>query len=568
MKFSLILKLKPLVRDFWSFAPQKITLAMILMLLSSITSSIGIIFIIPLLESINIDLGSDASSDISNKINSLFVFLGIQLDLPMVLSIYLFVIIVKALINFADSIVATSLQARFIVDMKKRLYRQLFYAKWQFLNQEHMADFIRLVTGQVDMVGYSLQQVLTLFSNLILIFVYLLLAIWLSPSLTILALMMALVLIVIMLPVNALIHRSGTRELFASTNMFRNIFEHVSNIKIIKSFAAEQQCLEKAHSTNVLLEKQQVKITFYSALTRCINLVGAATIFTLLFYFAIQVLALPIANLLIILFIFSRLMPQISGLQNTLMQLIHQAPDYIDLLEKSDQLAKHSEKIDSEVKAPEFNQYIEFKDLGYCYPGKQKPALENLNITINKNQSIAITGYSGAGKSTLADIIAGLNSPTSGAMLIDGTKIDSKNQYKWRSKVAYVTQDIYLFHDTVQNNLNWIFDKQLDDKALWHALTQAAADEFVKNLPDGLNTLIGDKGVKLSGGERQRIALARALLSKPEILILDEATSALDRQNELKIRDALINLDGQLTIFVIAHNETTIEHIPHRINLD
>jgi ATP-binding cassette subfamily C protein len=581
MNLKTIFKLKPLVTDFWQFAPKRILVVIGFMLLSSVTSSIGILFIVPLLEAINIDLGSGVSdslsgnfsSDIGNRINAFFDQFGINLDLFTVLAVYLFVVILKALITLIHSIIAVKLQSGFVISLRKKVYTKLFYSEWQYLNQEHIPDFIRLVTGQVEMAGYSLQQLLNLCSNIILVSVYIALAILVSPALTLLALGLAITLVVIMLPLNALIHRSGKIELLANTNIFRDVFEQISSLKIIKSFSAEDKCIAKIQKTNVLMESQQIKMTFYNAITRFINLVGAALIFSILFYTAIDWLKLPIANLLLILFIFSRLMPQVSGLQNIIMQLIHQAPTYVDLLERTEELSKHAEPITptnrekSSIKVPDFIYSIKIKNLEFTYPNTKKPAIEGICAEIGINQSIAITGPSGAGKSTLADIVAGLIKPDQGELLVDDCVISDNNRQHWRKQVAYVTQDIYLFHDSVRNNLSWLFNDDISEKELWIALELAAADSFVRKLPQGIDTLIGDNGVKLSGGERQRLALARALLSQPKVLILDEATSALDRENELKIRDALIKLDGKLTIIVIAHNDTTIDHINHRINL-
>lgn len=575
MNFRLLFKLKPLIKDFWQFAPKRITLVIFFMLLSSVTASFGILFIIPLLEAINVDLGNNLNSsanfgaNIGEKITTFFKQFGISLDLLTVLILYLCIVVSKAIISFIDSIMSVRLQRDFILLLRSRLYRKLFYSEWQYLNQEHMPDFIRLVTGQVEMAGYSLQQLLQLCSNAILVSVYICLALFVSPLLTILAISLAVLLILIMLPINALIHRSGNIELTANIDIFRDVFEQISNLKIIKSFSAEEKCLSKMQSASVKLEEQQVKMTIYSSLTRFVNLVGAAVIFTVLFYVAIQWLKLPIANLLVVLFIFSRLMPQISGMQNTVMQLIYQAPTYMDLLEKTEQLSLHAEKNTENENSfsLEFNHSIQLKNLHYRYPSKNIDAITDINADIQFNESIAITGPSGKGKSTIADIVAGLSKPSSGDLIVDGQIIDDSNRHFWRKKVAYVTQDMYLFHDTVRNNLTLLFDEKFNEDELWNALRLSAADEFVRNLPEGLDTLIGDNGVKLSGGERQRIALARALLSKPKVLILDEATSALDRHNELKIRDALVQLNGQLTIIVIAHNDTTIEHIDKRIML-
>ena len=164
-------------------------------------------------------------------------------------------------------------------------------------------------------------------------------------------------------------------------------------------------------------------------------------------------------------------------------------------------------------------------------------------------------------------MISGLLTPTVGSILIDGVGITEKTQLAWRKRVAYVTQEVFLFHQSVRENLVWVCDSDVPDERLWHVLELAAAADFVRRLPMGLDTMVGDRGVKLSGGECQRLSLARALLAEPDILILDEATSALDRDNELKVRDALINLKGKLTIIIIAHNETTIEHVTNRVEL-
>jgi ATP-binding cassette subfamily C protein len=364
--------------------------------------------------------------------------------------------------------------------------------------------------------------------------------------------------------------------LSANRNIHRSIFDNIGSLKIIKSFAAEERYLSSMESTSAELEQQQIRMAKFNALTRWVNMVGAAIIFTVLFYSAIERFELPIANLLAMLFIFSRLMPQVSSIQSTIQNLIHQAPTYQDLMARSADLKQWSEVCDStgQSDAPQFQESIKLENLGYQYIDSQGPVLDAINATFKRNQTVAIVGPSGIGKSTLADLISGLLEPSSGQISVDGCAIDDSNRLAWRSRVAYVTQDVFLFHASIRENLIWICDQsELESNAmleqeLWSVLELAAASDFVKMLPQGLDTVIGDRGVKLSGGERQRLALARALLSKPDVLILDEATSALDNQNELKIRNALVKLDGELTIIIIAHNETTIEHVTQRIVLD
>jgi ATP-binding cassette subfamily C protein len=175
-------------------------------------------------------------------------------------------------------------------------------------------------------------------------------------------------------------------------------------------------------------------------------------------------------------------------------------------------------------------------------------------------------GPSGAGKSTLADVLMGLLTLDSGGLRVDGTEISGHRRMAWRRSVAYVPQEVFLFHDSIRNNLAW--GKQDASEADMVAALGRAAAEFVFDLPNGLDTVVGDGGVRLSGGERQRIALARALLKKPSLIILDEATSALDMDNEARVRRAIEGLHGDLTVVIIGHRLPTLEHADQVVRLD
>lgn len=570
MNVKLLLQLKPLVVKCLAFAPFKVLSTLILMLLSNISSGVGILMVIPLLSSVGVDVGiSNAPQAFTQAISKTADLVGLSLDLQSVLFIYLIIIISVASLAFANSVVIASLTQSFVIALRAQLMRALFYTRWRYLNREHMSDFVRLLTGQTQSVGISLQLLMTLTNSVIMVAVYLAFSVFISPTVTMIALACAVVLVIVLWPINKFIYASGGIGLKANRDIYRSIFDNISSLKLIKAFAAEERYLSKLRSINAELETQQIKMAKYNALTRWVNMVGAAIIFTLLFYSAIEWLTLPVGNLLVILFIFSRLMPQISAIQATLQRLIHQAPTYVDLLEHARELDEWTEDVGSNmVEAPDFTHDLQLNAISYQYLDGNKSVFSPITNTIKRNETVAIVGPSGAGKSTLADIVAGLVEPSSGQFRVDGVEINDMNRLAWRQRVAYVTQDVFLFHESVRDNLSWVYKGQaVSDEALWRVLRLAAADEFVQSMPQGLDTLIGDRGVKLSGGERQRLVLARALLSNPDLLILDEATSALDRDNELKIRDALINLEGKLTIFVIAHNETTIAHVNHRIEL-
>ena len=202
---------------------------------------------------------------------------------------------------------------------------------------------------------------------------------------------------------------------------------------------------------------------------------------------------------------------------------------------------------------------MSIKNICYHYPGCENNVIDYANFEIKKGQTIALIGESGAGKTTLADIILGLLVPQYGKIKVDGINI-FKNMNAWHSNLGYIPQTIYLSDDTVRNNVAFgIYEDEIDDSKVVEALKKAQIYEFVEGLSDGLETYVGDRGVRLSGGQRQRIGIARALYHDPEILVLDEATSALDNDTEAAVMEAIESLHGEKTMIIIAHRLTTIQ---------
>lgn len=184
--------------------------------------------------------------------------------------------------------------------------------------------------------------------------------------------------------------------------------------------------------------------------------------------------------------------------------------------------------------------------------------LYHLNMEIRKGDAIALIGVSGAGKSTLADVLLGLLPLQEGSICINGTDIRTI-PYLWSKLVAYVPQSVYLIDDSIRNNVAFgIKQNEIEDNRIWAVLEKAQLSDFVRKLPKGLDTIVGERGVKFSGGQRQRVAIARALYSAPEILVLDEATSALDHETELAVMESINALHGEITLIVIAHRLSTI----------
>ncbi|MCH9698352.1 MAG: ABC transporter ATP-binding protein/permease [Gammaproteobacteria bacterium] len=564
---SRITRLWQVFLDFFRFDPGKISLALCLMLLQGLTAGVGLLLIIPLLHLVGINFSEHIESPVANGVAGMFGRLGVELTLPLLLCLYILIVAAIASLRYQLSVLNTATQQRYIHFIRNRLYRRLLATHWQFIVENKMSDFTHSLTGQVQSIGVAVQQIVQLLSNLILALVYIGFALLLSWQMCLLALVCASILLAIVLPFNRLVYRSGHTQLTSFKSIFQMLTEQLASLKMIKSYSSEQFYADQVEQSSVLLEEQQIRITKINALTQWVFAVGTVIIFSLLFYFSLQWLDIALPSLLLLLVIFSRLLPQILTIQSTCQRLLHAVPainDVDDMLMRCE--AAQESQSASTVQTPVLNQHIGLHDVSYRYPGQDQPVFEPMNLEIQRNQTVALVGPSGSGKTTLADLIAGLLVPDSGSITCDGIELSGEQRLAWRRRVAYVTQEVFLFHQSIRDNLIWVNDQATDDDC-WRVLKLAAADEFVRQLPTGLNTIIGDRGIRLSGGERQRLALARALLSNPQLLILDEATSALDHDNEQKIQQALQQLQGKLTILVIAHRETTIQHVETRVNL-
>ncbi|HOO80429.1 MAG TPA: ABC transporter ATP-binding protein [Lachnospiraceae bacterium] len=260
-----------------------------------------------------------------------------------------------------------------------------------------------------------------------------------------------------------------------------------------------------------------------------------------------------------------RLFPAVSRLTTNLNAIMYNRPrldsmyDMLKTIECEDDY-KLKDIDESKVIALKFENELSINKITWKYPSGQEAVLQDLSLCIQKGQSIALIGPSGAGKTTLADVILGLLNPQKGHILLDGVDVYD-NLPGWSKIIGYVPQAVYLTDDNIRNNVAFgIYEDQIDEDKVWKALEEAQLADFVRHLEEGLNTMVGERGVRLSGGQRQRIAIARALYENPEILVLDEATSALDTETETAVMESIDSLHGSKTMIIVAHRLTTIRN--------
>ena len=338
--------------------------------------------------------------------------------------------------------------------------------------------------------------------------------------------------------------------------LYNAVSEHLGGMKIAKSYGAEQR---HVHLFGKLAE--QVRSMYTDAIQNQAEVsywfnIGSVLILSIILYVSLQILSIPTAGVLLLLFLFARVMPKLSSIHQNFQSLIHLMPSFSRVMDLMSLCEDAAEPMIQRPKTFELRQEIRFEKVSFSYNG-EVPVIHDLNLTLKAGQTTAIVGPSGAGKSTLADLVMGLISPTGGRILVDNQALDPENMRAWRGRMGYVPQETFLFHDTLQANLLWA-KPDATEVEIKEALTLSAAEEFVSAFSKGLETVLGDRGVLVSGGERQRLALARALLRKPSLLILDEATSSLDSENEKRIQTAIEELHGKMTILIISHRLSTI----------
>jgi ATP-binding cassette subfamily C protein len=315
------------------------------------------------------------------------------------------------------------------------------------------------------------------------------------------------------------------------------------------------------------LQHQREAFAFENNKARALTQLTASITLCIFLYYGLTLGAIATAELIILVLIFSRLVPLLISSQQQIQHCLHAWPALNCAFQLLDECKVNAEPISTETTFVwPVNKSIEVDQVTVRYQGRKKPAINNLTFSLPANTTTALIGTSGSGKSTLADVIMGILLPDAGSICVDGETLNQRNRLHWRRSIAYVPQEVFLFNDTVLNNL-LLASPNSDESDCIKALNMASAN-FIFTLPDGLNTVIGDGGIILSGGEKQRIALARALICHPSLLILDEATSSLDSENESRINDAITAMHGKVTTLIIGHRVSVTEHADYVIRLE
>ena len=457
-------------------------------------------------------------------------------------------------------------QYKILYDAQKDISLKLikFYVKqpYSYHLNINTPEMVRIVTQDTTRCSDFLTNVFFLLTEFIVLILVISFLFYINKLVTlILVILFVCIFIGIFKEIKPRIGMFAQNNLKYHAGMIKWIQQSLGAIKDIKILQKEQFFINKYYDSSVKYTSAQKYFRFLDQVPRLLIETFVVTVILSVIIFLLY-RGIDASTIIVQLAVFAmaafRLMPSMNRMQIALNAIMCFMPSlnvvYRDL--KNTKITGYFEV--DENKNINIEKGININNLAYKYPNTEKNIFKNVSFSIKKGKSIGFVGPTGAGKTTIIDVILGLFNPTEGSITVDGIDIH-KNKKSWFSKIGYVPQFIYLTDDTIKNNILFYDDENVDDEKLKTVIEQAQLKEFIDSLPKGLETIVGERGIRLSGGQRQRIGIARALYKKPEILVLDEATSALDNETEKAVMQAIEHLYGKITMLVIAHRLTTIE---------
>ncbi len=547
-----------LVRTIATIAPRRATECVVIALAASATEGVGLLLLVPLLQLVGVQSQSGPLSAIVAACASAFRWVGLRPTLGVVLLAYVAIVAVQTALQQRQTIANTHLEQSLVRALRARVYRAISETTWTYFARTRASNYVRVLTEDVERTGTAAHYVLDLFVSGLASLVYVALAFRVSPSMTVLVMLCGATLGVTARRRLSAAHAVGERQVQASTRLYGAITEQLASVKMAKSYGAKARHTQLFDELSDDVSDSSLAVVRTYLRLRWQLAIGSAALLAAVVYVSYSILAVPTASLLLLLFLFARLVPRLTGTYERAQSLATVLPAFSSLRAVEERCAAEAEPVAASHESIALTGPVAFEHVTFSYdPGSLPPALHDVSLTCPLGATTAIVGVSGAGKSTLADLLLGLATPTAGRILVGSQELTSTRLESWRAQIGYVAQDPFLFHDTVRANLIWA-KPDATETDVWTALRLASADGFVAALPHGLDTIVGDRGVLLSGGERQRLSLARALVRQPKLLVLDEATSSLDSENERRIQDAVDSLRQQVTIVVITHRLSTI----------
>lgn len=536
---------------------RRLLVLTMLMVLGSASEGIGLILLVPIVQ-----VASGASTAaLPFGLNVLAA-----VSLPAILAGFTALVSMRALITYTANEVRRDIGLNLAYEFRSQTHAAIVGADWRWLARRNSADQAALIIGESERSASLANDALVSATSALTLAALLVAAILISPQLSIALLVLALPVIGTGFLFRESQRRSGEAFWDAYARLQRHLSNGLDHLRAARIAGAQPALLKDVADASAELSQLERRHIRSGHRAQAISQVFATIALALGSILALQFWQVSLAILLPVLAIAVRSVPLLGTVYQAQRSWRFNLPAYARLRAHNRDAALHPDSAMHEGAPPEFHDRIELRDVQFGFAGRERKVFSALNFTLPAGSVTGVSAPSGWGKSTLADLLAGLLSPDRGAILIDGSPLQAANRASWRRRVGYVEQQPFFIDATIAANLAW-GNGRAAESDLRRALDQASA-QFVLDLPSGLSTSMGEGGRQFSGGELQRIALARALVGSPVLLILDEVTAGLDAENRAAIMDSIKALKGRCTILLLTHDPYVLAHADQVIALD